>query len=135
MALFLGISHIAIAVPDIEAAWKQYEQLGYTERSDGIVRAEEFGVYAKVICLGESVLELLSPLEDAKDCPGTPKVESGRYSLDHICYLVENLDEAAAQLRKSRFVPITVPKISPVWGKRAVLLANRKMGVIELMEA
>lgn len=132
--IFQGISHIAIAVPDIETAWKQYEQLGYTEREDGIVAAEEFGVLAKVIYNEGIILELISPMQDIKDAPYTVSTDGGRYSLDHICYQVNSIEDAVAQLRKSRFVPISTPKVSPVWGKRTVLLANRKMGVIELIE-
>ena len=54
--------------------------------------------------------------------------------MDHICYEVFDLDAAIARLKTLRFAPISQPRITAVWNRRAVLLANRRMGVVELME-
>ena len=130
----IGISHIALTVPDIDTAWQQFQFFGYVEREDGIIEENDYGIRAKIIYNGSLVVELLSPLGDPDFSPYAEQLKQNRYCLDHICYDVEDLDEVVNLLKKQRFLPISIPRITKVWNRRAVLLANRKMGVVELME-
>lgn len=130
----IGVSHISLTVPDIDAAWQQFQALGYTEREDGIVEEQNYGIRAKIISNGGLTIELLNPLGDPETTPYAEQLKQNRYSLDHICYDVDSIEKVMGQLRKMRFLPISAPRITAVWNRRAVLLANRKMGVVELME-
>lgn len=130
----LGISHISLTVPDIDFAWHQFQFLGYAERGDGIMEEPDYGIRAKIITNGALMIELLSPLGDPETSPYADQLKQNRYCLDHICYDVDDIDKVMAQLRKKKFLPISTPRTTVVWNRRAVLLANRKMGVVELME-
>lgn len=129
-----GISHLGVVVPDIEMAYKQYSLLGFKEKSEGIIREEEHGILAKVIEQDGVIIELMSPISNPEDSPYAEQLRQNRYSLDHICYRVSSIDEAIEVLKKNRFIPISKPHMSGVWNKKVVLLANRRMGVIELLE-
>ena len=134
MSEIKGISHIALVVPDIEIAWKQFAVLGYEEASDGIIEEKDYGIRAKVISYGDITIELLSPLGEPDTSPYADQLKQNRYCMDHICYDVFDLDAAVERLKGHRFAPISKPRITTVWNRRAVLLANRRMGVVELME-
>lgn len=129
-----GISHIALVVPNLETAREQFCFLGYSERGDGFVDAEEFGTRALVMNNEGVTLELITPLADPETSQYAEQLRQNRYCMDHICYVTDNLEETVAALKQKRFMPISQPKLSPVWGKRTLLLANRKMGAIELVE-
>lgn len=129
-----GISHISLPVPDIDVAWEQFRFLGYKEESVGVIEEEEYGIKAKVISKDGVTLELLTPLGDPDKSPYADQLKQKRYCMDHICYEVDNLELVMQQLRKKKFIPISQPRVTVVWNKKAVLLANRKMGVIELLE-
>ena len=131
---FLGISHIALVVPDLEKAWEQFKFFGYLERGDGTVEVAEFGTQALVISNNDITVELITPLNNPEESQYAEQLRQKRYCMDHICYRVRDLDSAVAALRSKRFMTISQPRISPVWGKRTLLLANRKMGTIELLE-
>ena len=131
----LGIHHIAIVVPNIEDAVKQYKCLGFVEESENVVKEIEHNIYAKIIRQDNYVVELITPIDDPDSSPYSDLLQQKRYGLDHICYMVSSIERIIPQLKKQRFIPISQPHISGVWNERVVLLGNRKMGVIELIES
>lgn len=129
-----GISHIAIVVPDIEEAWQRYQMLGFQEDAPGFIEESERGFWTKLIRQDGYVLELLSPLNEKGEMALNTYMGLNRYEMEHICYCVSDLEGQIKVLRKEKFFPISKPSFSQVVQKRVVLLVNRSMGVVELVE-
>lgn len=136
MTYITGVAHVGIAVPDIEAAAKQYELFGFVPLTKDIVRAEAHGVRAYMMENHGFVVELLSPLEPGKESPIDSYLATKPYKIYHIAYYTSDFEAQIALLQKHRFIMTGEPAESTLQkGKRTVFLANRKFGVIELVEA
>ena len=93
------LNHVAIAVPDLEAAAAQYrDTLG---AKVGAPQDEpDHGVTVIFIELPNTKIELLYPLGDASPIAGfLEKNPSG--GIHHLCYEVEDIRAAAAKLTAS----------------------------------
>jgi methylmalonyl-CoA epimerase len=92
----LKIDHLGIAVPDLAAAVRGYEALGFRVSETHDVPTEK--VRAAFLPVGESRLELLEPTE-----PGSviARFLEKRSGLHHVCVLVEDIDAALAELKAS----------------------------------
>ncbi|MHA3915983.1 methylmalonyl-CoA epimerase [Halovulum sp. GXIMD14793] len=91
------LNHVAIAVPDLEAASAQYrDTLGATV---GAPQAEpDHGVTVVFIDLPNAKIELLHPLGEASPIQGfLDKNPSG--GIHHICYEVDDILAARDQLK------------------------------------
>jgi len=93
------LNHVAIAVPDLEAAAAQYRDTLGAEV--GAPQDEpDHGVTVVFITLPNTKVELLYPLGDGSPIAGfLEKNPSG--GIHHICYEVEDIREAAAKLTAS----------------------------------
>jgi methylmalonyl-CoA epimerase len=90
----LKVDHLGIAVPDLESAVRAYRALGFEVESVHEVPTEK--VRAAFLPVGESRLELLEPTE-----PGSviARFLEKRAGLHHVCVLVEDIEEALAELK------------------------------------
>lgn len=129
-----GISHIGIAVPDIETAEKQYLLLGFHPLHDGIYLEESQQVQAKMMGNGSLVIELISPLQKGMPSPVDSYMSQKAYTMYHIAYTVSDFDAQIELLKANRFVLIDQPHVSSITEKRSVFMFNRKMGILELCE-
>ena len=91
----LEIDHLGIAVADLEEAIAQYRALGL--EIEGIHEVPTERLRAAFIPLGPSRLELLEPTDPASP---VARFLQKRKGLHHVCLLVEDIDEALAQLRR-----------------------------------
>ena len=93
------LNHVAIAVPDLEAAAAQYRDTLGAEV--GAPQDEpDHGVTVVFITLPNTKVELLYPLGEGSPIAGfLEKNPSG--GIHHICYEVEDIREAAAKLTAS----------------------------------
>jgi methylmalonyl-CoA/ethylmalonyl-CoA epimerase len=90
------LNHIAIAVPDLEAATAQYRDTLGAEVS-APQALPEHGVTVVFITLPNTKLELLEPLGENSPIAGfLDKNPAG--GMHHICFEVEDIAAAAAQL-------------------------------------
>ena len=93
------LNHVAIAVPDLEAAAVIYRDTLGANVSDP-VELPEHGVITIFVELPNTKIELLHPLGDsspiAKFLENNP---SG--GMHHICYEVDDIDAAAAKMQES----------------------------------
>jgi methylmalonyl-CoA/ethylmalonyl-CoA epimerase len=96
----LRIDHLGIAVPSLDAAIAAYEALGFHVEARHDVPAEK--VRTAFLPVGESHLELLEPSDPS--CVIARFLEK-RSGLHHVCVLVDDLDQALAEL-KARGVPL-----------------------------
>jgi methylmalonyl-CoA/ethylmalonyl-CoA epimerase len=93
------LNHVAIAVPDLEAAAAQYR--GALGASVGAPQEEpDHGVTVIFIELPNTKIELLHPLgEDSPIAGFLEKNPAG--GIHHVCYEVEDIRAAAARLSES----------------------------------
>ena len=130
------LNHVALAVPDLEAAAAQYRDLLGAQISQPQALPEQ-GVTLVFITLPNTKIELLEPLGEASPLTGfLAKHPAG--GMHHLCYEVEDLDAAVAQLRQAgaRFAGSGTPTIG-AHGKPVVFLhpASFQGTLIELEAA
>lgn len=93
------LNHVAIAVPDLDAAIATYRDALGAAVSQRQVLAEH-GVTIAFVDLGNSKVELLEPYGENSPIAGfLAKYPSG--GMHHICYEVNDIKAAAEQLIKS----------------------------------
>ena len=101
------IEHVGVIVKDVEASRKLWEdcfgiKLGAVEANS----ARRLALYP----VGESMVELIAGT--TPDSRHARMIAEGKGGLNHICFEVENIDEALAEL-KAKGVPLIdqVPRI------------------------
>jgi methylmalonyl-CoA/ethylmalonyl-CoA epimerase len=132
---FKKVDHVAVAVPDLEAAIQLYKSLlgkdpeHIEEVSDQKVKAAFFGV-------GETNIELLFPT--APDSPISKFLEEkkGRGGLHHICLQVSDLEGHLAKLKQMGVKLIDEKPRIGAHGKRIAFVHPKSTGgvLIELSE-
>ena len=99
MTMIGKLNHVAIAVPDLEAAAATYRDTLGAQVSESL-KLPEHGVVTVFVELPNTKIELLHPLGEnspiAKFLENNP---SG--GMHHICYEVDNIDAAATKLQES----------------------------------
>ena len=94
------LNHVAIAVPDLAAAAKRYQDLlGLGTRVSPPQELPEHGVRVVFIELENTKIELLEPL--GADSPIAPFLERHpQGGIHHLCCEVENIAESARRLKQ-----------------------------------
>lgn len=124
--------HIGVAVKDIDATASVYEQGGY-HRSSTIFDPIQNVNICWLTKDSTPTVELLAPVDE--NSPVNKTLEKVGVSPYHCCYIVENLDEAVAALRKQRYVMVSKPEEAVAFkGSRVCFLFNKSVGLIELVE-
>ena len=128
----LKVHHIGYAVPAIDAARLEFESLGWTavgDVTDDVARK----VRIQFMRLGDETIELVAPLTD--DSPIRKTLQKGGGTPYHICYEVDSLDAAEAELKAKKFIVFKKPSPAPAIGMRRVeWFYGRNFGIIELVE-
>lgn len=128
----LKIHHIGYLVKNIEKSQALFTAMGYMLEQSPI-----YDEYRDVdICFLSKDgyrIELVAP-RTSKSVVGELRKKIGN-SPYHICYEVENLEEAVTAFRKNHFVIWEEAHVAPALaGKRVAFLINGQMGMIELLE-
>ena len=98
------LNHVAIAVPDITEASKNYRNVFGTKVSEQIDQPEH-GVKIVFIELPNTQIELISPLN--KNSPISKFLKKNpNGGIHHLCYEVENIDLAIEKLSEKDFIPL-----------------------------
>ena len=125
--------HIGFAVKDIDATATVYEQGGY-RRSASIFDPIQNVNICWLTKEGMPIVELLAPANEKS--PVNKILEKVGVSPYHCCYVVDNIDEAAAELKKQRYIMVSKPSEAVAFcGSRVCFLYNKNVGLIELVEA
>lgn len=131
----MKLSHIGILVKDIEQSIKNHETLfGYKQLGPII---DDSIQKVRVVLMGTSdedpvKIELISPLTE--DSPITNLLEK-RQSLYHLCYEVQDIEEAMKKARKNGVVIISKPVEAPLFDNHKIcFLFTKDHYVIELVE-
>ena len=128
------IEHVGVVVRNLDASRKLWEdvfgiKLDKTEHTPG--RPHKLALYP----VGESMVELLAGI--APDSKFAKMCDDGKAGINHICFEVENIDEALAEL-KAKNIPLIdqVPRIGHAGFRIAYLdPAGTEGCLIELAEA
>jgi methylmalonyl-CoA epimerase len=128
----LKVDHLGIAVRDLGEALRAYRALGFEVESLHEVPTEK--VRAAFLPVGESRLELLEPTD-----PGSviARFLEKRSGLHHVCVLVEDIEQALAEL-KAAGVELLDERPRPGAGGSRVAFLHPRAGagvLLELKEA
>ena len=125
--------HIGVATCNIDSTASMYEQGGY-HRSATIYDSIQNVNICWLTKEGAPTVELLAP-QDEKS-PVNKTLEKVGISPYHCCYIVDNIEETVAELRKQRYVMVSKPAEAVAFkGSRVCFLFNKNVGLIELVEA
>lgn len=129
----LTFHHIGIACRDIAKTQAFYLQMGYT--ASPIV--EDPLQHVRISFLekdGAPRLELLEPLDEKN--PVARTLATAGVSPYHMCYEVQDIEAAIADLRRQRFLLVNDPvPACAMENRRIAFLYQKNNGLIELVEA
>ena len=129
----LTFHHIGIACRDIAKTQAFYLQMGYT--ASPIV--EDPLQHVRISFLekdGAPRLELLEPLDEKN--PVARTLDTMGVSPYHMCYEVQDIEAAIADLRRQRFLLVNGPvPACAMENRRIAFLYQKNNGLIELVEA
>ena len=121
---------------DIEKSIENHQLLfGYKQLTPIV---EDSTQKVRVVLIGTSMddpvnIELISPI--GEDSP-VNDVLKRRQPIYHLCYEVDNIEEAGAEARKNGAVPISQPVEAPLFDERKIcFLYTKDHYVIELVES
>ena len=128
--------HIGIAVFSIEKSSEFYVNQGYeiTETVfDPIQNVNICFINCKKNRGGYTCIELISPKDETS--PVNKNLQKNGVSPYHICYEVENIEEAILELKKQKFILVSKPQVAVAMNnKKVCFLFNKNTGLIELVE-
>jgi methylmalonyl-CoA/ethylmalonyl-CoA epimerase len=126
------IDHLGVAVASIDDALGIYRALGLSESRREDVPSQK--VLTAFLPVGESTIELLQPT--SADSPVGKFLAKRGEGIHHVCFAVENLEAALADLSRKGFRLIHTTPVPGAGGKRVAFLhpeAGRGV-LIELAE-
>lgn len=133
MVDLLTFHHVGIACRDISKTSAFYQSMGYTVHPvipDPLQHVN--------VCFmekeGAPRVELLEPLDEKS--PVLRTLDAVGVSPYHMCYEVQDIQEAIVQLRKQRFMLVNGPVPACALENRNIaFMFNKNSGLIELVEA
>ncbi|MBO4600500.1 MAG: VOC family protein [Bacteroidales bacterium] len=127
-----AIDHIGYAVHDIMATAQYYVDAGW-ELSEVYEERVQNTRIAFLRKEGFTDIELVSPLEGKS--PVDNILKQVGCSTYHVCYVVEDIEQAVEDLYEEDFKPLFFPVESVAMENRKICyLYNLKVGLIELVE-
>ena len=127
----MKVHHIGYAVKNIEDSMQHFQILGYKPISE-IVADPIRNVKIVFLQNDAEKIELVAP--NGENTPVDSVLKKSGPAPYHICYEVEDIEEAIARLGK-KWLVIRKPEIAPAIDNRKVaFLLNSKIGLIELVE-
>lgn len=131
----LRINHFGVATKSIAEARAIYLQLGFSEVDGRYYEDALQGVRSLFLQLGDTVFELLEPLNTQADSPLQSFLKGASHSIYHVCYQCRDLAATVEALQKERFRLLVGPIPGIGLGNRSIcFLFKREIGVIELLE-
>ena len=133
MRHLMKLDHIGYAVNDIATTARHYTEAGWT-LSDIM---EEPSQNVKVAFLtndGFPTIELVMPSGNWKD-PVTQVLRRSGVTPYHLCYEVDNIEQAMESLYEEGFIPLFAPvEAVAMQGHKICYMSSLEVGTIELVE-
>ena len=128
----MKVHHIGYLVKNISKTEKKFLELGYEVESP--TKFDEIrNIDIEFLVNGDYRVELIEP--KGEESPMYPLLKRYKNTPYHLCYEVENIDEAIAELQDKHYTVIQEPNIAPcIEDKKVAFLNNISMGIIELVE-
>lgn len=124
--------HIGVATKDVDATASVYEQGGY-HRSETVFDPIQNVNICWLTKKGMPTIELLAPVDEKS--PVNKTLEKVGVSPYHCCYVVDNIEESIAELKKQRYILVSKPAEAVAFcGSRVCFLYNKNVGLMELVE-
>lgn len=133
MKHLLGINHIGYAVRDINKTAQYYLNAGWTlsEVFDEEVQQAKIAFLTKE---GFTKIELVAPIKEGVPSPVDTILQKIGCSTYHICYDVEDIEQAVEDLFEEGFKPLFDPVESVAMeGHKICYLYHLHVGLIELV--
>ena len=133
MKHFLRINHIGYAVKDIKKTAQYYTEAGWTlsEIFEEDVQQTKIAFLEKK---GFTTIELVAPLKDGVPSPVDNILQKIGCSTYHVCYDVEDMEQAVEDLFDEGFKPLFKPVESiAMSGHQICYLYHLHIGLIELV--
>lgn len=124
--------HIGIATNCIEKTAEYYLGAGYTMTEKTYDPLQD----VNIVFLSKDDMPMIELLEPGSgNSPVSKILEKSGVSPYHMCYRVDNLEEAMKELKKKRFLPLARPvQAVALENKKICFLFNKEVGLIELVE-
>lgn len=131
----LKFSHLGIAVRSLEKATDQYRLMGYTDTDGAVYEDTLQKVRTRFLKKDGVVIELIEAFDKEVDSPLNNYLKGSFHTIYHICYTVEDLEEAVNLLvkKKYRMMSEIIPGIG-FGDSRICFMFNMYCGLIELVE-
>ena len=131
----MKINHIGIAVRNIDEAYRQFAEFGYIAEGE-LYTDEERKIKVQYLKNSEIRLELVMPINEQVASPVDRFIEVNKpYTMYHICYEVNNIDEIIDIFKQKGYYPMEVPQESPAMENcRTTYMFHKNMGLIEFVE-
>ncbi|MBS7697463.1 MULTISPECIES: VOC family protein [unclassified Chelatococcus] len=127
-----GISHVGLAVPDVDAAAAHWERvLGIA--AGPVFENETQGVRLRRIDLGAVYIELLQPLQADSPLAGYLQ-KSPRGGLHHLAFSTANLDDTLAGMASGGAELLGQPSLNVMGVRMAFLKPSAMQGVLVEVE-
>lgn len=125
--------HIGYAVNSIDVTAELYLKNGW-ELSEKLIDTIQNTEIAFLSKKDQPLIELVAPIDDKSPVVNT--LSKNGVSAYHICYQVEDINQAIMQMKKERFIPLfkPVPAIA-LNNKEICYLYNNNVGLIEIVQA
>jgi methylmalonyl-CoA/ethylmalonyl-CoA epimerase len=125
--------HLGVAVKDISKSAPIYKDGGYNV-SDIIYDPVQNVNICWLTKETMPTVELLAPVDESS--PICKILEKNGVTPYHVCYVVDNIDAAIADLRKQKYVLVSNPvEAVAIHNCKVAFLHHRNIGLIELVEA
>ena len=133
MLLNLRFHHIGYAVHDILVTAEYYIKAGWTLSDIQTDTVQN----TKIVFLSKEkmpLIELVAPVDETS--PIVKTLEKAGVSTYHICYEADDIQQAVAELRKQKYIPLFNPVEAVALDNRKICyLYNKSVGLIEIVEA
>jgi methylmalonyl-CoA/ethylmalonyl-CoA epimerase len=116
----LRIDHVGVAVRSIDETLAVYRALGIEEGRDSRETVPGQKVRVAFLPVGESRIELLEPASE--DSPVAKFLSKRGPGVHHVCFAVEDLESALAELSGKGFRLIHTSPVPGAGGKRVAFL-------------
>jgi len=125
--------HIGYAVKDIETTAGYYVNAGWSI-SDIQIDEIQNSKIAFLEKQGMPPIELVAPVNENSPIINTLNKNNGS-TIYHVCYEVDNIDSAVAELRKMKYIILFNPVEATALNNRKICyLFNKDVGLIEVVE-
>lgn len=125
--------HIGVAVKTMDATLEVYKAGGYNASTITFDPVQNVNI-CWLTKVGMPTVELLAPVDESS--PVCKTLEKNGVTPYHMCYIVEDMESAVAELRKMKYVVVVKPVEAPaITNCKVSFLFNKNVGLIELVEA